>query len=80
MVCSVAANLEEPRAAKLKLHTGRQNADAISWSLRGVTKFLVEKPGLRQSSRPELPRMVGYLGKSLLLCSLHMNLCVLPRP
>lgn len=80
MHCSVTANLEELRAAELKLHAERQNADASGWSLRGVRKFPVEKPRLWQSHKPELPGIVGYLGKPLLLCSLHVNLCVVPWP
>lgn len=80
MLCSVAANLEDLRAAELNLHAERKNADAISWSLCGVTNFPVEKPGLQQDSRPELPSIAGYLGKPLLLFSFHMNLCILPGP
>lgn len=50
------------RAAALKLHAKRQNADAFSWYLHGVTKFLVKKvPALWQSSRPEFPRTVVIL-------------------
>lgn len=80
MLCSVAAKLEELKAAGLKIHAETQNADAISCLPCGMSKFLVEKPSLRQSSRPKLPRIVGYLGKPLLFCALHMNLHVLPWP
>jgi len=76
MLCSLVVISEELRDGELKLHAERQNADVISWSLRGVTKFLVEKPSLQQSSRPEFPRIGDNLEKP----RLHMKLCVLLQP